>query len=246
MRNIKLIIEYDGTRYNGWQSQDIRRARTIQQVLEKFLGRILREEIKLIASGRTDSGVHALGQVANFKTKSKLKSVQIKRAMNSRLPLDIVIRDVKDVDLDFHSRYDAKSKVYRYVILNRKERPAIDRNRCLFLSYKLDLALMRKEAKQLLGRHDFKAFQSANKVQRGSIRKIKNIKVIQKSDYINIEVESDGFLYKMVRNIVGTLIEIGRGRFKKSTIKRLLRSKNRNLAGPTAPARGLYLLKVNY
>ncbi|MFH1656091.1 MAG: tRNA pseudouridine(38-40) synthase TruA [Candidatus Omnitrophota bacterium] len=246
MRNIKLTIEYDGTIYKGWQSQGKRRTKTIQQVLEKSLEKILGEKIKLIASGRTDSGVHALGQVANFKTRTKLKPDQIKMALNSNLPLDIVVRGAKEVDSKFHSRYDVKSKVYRYVILNRMERPAIYRNRCLFISYRLDLNLMQQEARQLLGRHDFKVFQSANKVQRGSVRTIKSIKINKKADSISIEIESNGFLYKMVRNIVGTLIEIGRGRFEKGTINRLLSSKNRCLAGPSAPAGGLYLLKVNY
>ena len=246
MRNIKLTIEYDGTNYNGWQSQDRRKAKTIQQVLEGALKKVLREKIKIIASGRTDSGAHAFGQVANFKTKSQLKALQIKKALNTKLPFDIVIRDAKEVDLKFHSRFDVKTKVYRYMVLNRAESSAIDRDRCMFFPYKLNLALIRKEARLLKGRHNFKAFQAKDIIERGAVRTIKNIKIIKKSDFIAFDIESNGFLYKMVRNIVGTLIEIGRGRFEEGTIKRLLKAENRHLAGPTVPAKGLYLLKVNY
>lgn len=246
LRNIKLTIEYDGTNYNGWQSQDARKAKSIQQVIEKALKSFLHEKIKLIASGRTDSGAHALGQVANFKTRSRLKTLQIKKALNANLPDDIVVRYAEEVDLKFHSRFDVKSKVYRYVILNRSERPAINRDSSLFYPYKIDLNLICKEARLLVGKHDFKAFQAADKIERGSIRTIKSLKVNKAGDFINIDIEANGFLYKMVRNIVGTLLEIGRGRFPKGRIKKMFREKDRRLCGPTASAKGLFLMRVDY
>jgi tRNA pseudouridine38-40 synthase len=253
MRNIKLIIEYDGANYNGWQMQRVKtkdskfKNRTIQETIEKVIREILKEDIKLIVSGRTDSGAHALAQVANFKTNSRLKPNQIKNALNANLPSDIVIRDAMEIDLRFHSRFDVKSKVYRYIVLNRPVPSAIDRNRCLFFPYRLNLALIRKEAKFFIGRHNFKAFQTSNNnAEKTAVRTVKKLDITKKGDFIIFDIEADGFLYKMVRNMVGTLLEIGRGRFGKGTIKRLLKTKDRRLAGPAVPAKGLYLLEVNY
>lgn len=244
MRNIRLIIEYDGTNYAGWQIQ--KNAKSIQATLEAALKRILREKIKLISCGRTDSGVHAKGHVANFKTNSKIPLVNIQRGLNSILPKDIVIKEAKEVPLDFNSRFDAKSKVYRYTILNRSCPAALYRNYFYHIPYKLDINLMRREAKVLLGRHDFKSFQAADKKERSSVRTIKRLTVKKKGDFIEIEMEADGFLYNMARNIVGTLVEIGRGRFKPGSMKNILKAKDRNLAGRTAPAKGLCLAEVKY
>lgn len=244
MRNIRLVIEYDGTNYAGWQVQ--KNAKSIQATLETALKRILREKIKLISCGRTDSGVHAKGHVANFKTNSKIPLVNIQRGLNSILPKDIVIKEAKEVPLDFNSRFDAKSKVYRYTILNRSCPAALYRNYFYHIPYKLDLNLMRREAKVLLGRHDFKSFQAADKKERSSVRTIKKLTVKKKGDFIEIEMEADGFLYNMARNIVGTLVEIGRGRFKPGSMKNILKAKDRNLAGRTAPAKGLCLAEVKY
>lgn len=244
MRNIKFIIEYDGTNYAGWQIQ--KNAKSIQGTLESALKRIIGEKVRLISCGRTDSGVHAIGHVVNFKTKSKIPLSNLQRGLNSILPRDIVIKEVKEVALNFNSRFDAKSKVYRYTILNRSYPQALCRNYFYYIPYKLDLDMVKREAKCLVGRHDFKSFQAADKKERSSIRTIKKLEVKRKKDVIEVEIEADGFLYNMVRNIVGTLIEIGRGRFKAGSMKKILKAKNRDLAGPTAPAKGLCLAEVKY
>ena len=249
MRNIRLEIEYDGTNYNGWQIQ--RHAgsnshRTIQEIIEKALQKILQEKVKLICSGRTDAGVHANSQIANFKTHSKITLARLHEGLNALLPEDVSIAKVKAVPDAFHSRFSAKSKVYRYTIFNGKHRSAILRNYAYFLRYPLDVKLMRKEAIVLLGRHDFSAFCGSCGKHKNPLKTINNIKIAKKGAFIYIDVEADGFLYNMVRNIAGTLIEIGRGRFPGGSLKKILFSKNRRLAGPTAPARGLTLMKVTY
>jgi tRNA pseudouridine38-40 synthase len=251
MRNLRLEIEYEGTGYCGWQVQRRQKAKgkrqkSIQEIIEKTLHRILQEKVRLIASGRTDSGVHAQGQVANFKTNSDMSPGKLQRALNGLLPADITISSVREVPLDFHSRFAAKSKAYRYTILNRSYPSALLKNTVYFCRYPLDIGLMLRESRVLLGRHDFKSFQASERKERDSVRTIKDLKIIKDRDLIHIEIEADGFLYNMVRNIVGTLIEIGRGRFPCGSLKKILASKNRRLAGPTAPAYGLCLFKVEY
>lgn len=244
MRNIRLLIEYDGSNYAGWQIQ--KNAKSIQGVLESALKRITGKKTRLISCGRTDAGVHAKGHVTNFRTKSKIPLVNLQKGLNSLLPRDIVIKEVKEVPLNFNARYNAKSKIYRYTILNRPHPAALFRDYFYYVPYKLNLSSMKREARPLLGRHNFKSFQAADKKERSSIRTIKVLRIERKADYIVIEIEADGFLYNMVRNIVGTLIEIGRGRFKSGSMKKILKAKNRNLAGPTAPAKGLCLAEVRY
>lgn len=244
MRNIRLIIEYGGTNYAGWQIQ--KNAKSIQATLETALKRILVERVKLVSCGRTDSGVHAKSHVANFKTNSKIPLVNIQRGLNSVLPKDIVIKEAKEVSSDFNSRFDAKSKVYRYTILNRSCPAALYRDYFYHIPYKLNLNLMKREAKALLGRHDFKSFQATDKKERSSVRTIKKLTVKKKGDFIEIEMEANGFLYNMARNIVGTLVEIGRRRFKPGSMKNILKAKDRNFAGRTAPAKGLCLVEVKY
>ncbi|MGD0336519.1 MAG: tRNA pseudouridine(38-40) synthase TruA [Candidatus Omnitrophota bacterium] len=246
MRNLRLEIEYDGTNYCGWQVQNNSRKKSIQGTIEKSLRKILREKIRLIVSGRTDAGVHALAQVANFRTHSEIASGQLQRALNGNLPADIRIRKIKEVDPDFHSRFQAKSKTYRYSILNQPYSPVFLRHTAYLYSYPLDIGLMRKEARILLGRHDFRSFQAADKKERSSVRSIKSIRVGKKGQLIYFDMEADGFLYNMVRNIAGTLIEIGRGRFPSGYMKKVLSQKDRRLAGQTAPAKGLCLIKVKF
>lgn len=251
MKNIKLTIEYDGTNYKGWQIQqkrpeEIGTEKTIQGVIERVLGGILQDEIRLIGSGRTDAGVHALGQVANFKTKSKMPMAVMQRALNALLPKDIVIIDIEEAKPDFNSRFDARSKTYRYQILNRDYSSAFDRLYQYYVPYKLDVRLMQREARALVGRRDFKSFQASDKKERMSIRNMRRASVRKDGPLINIDLEANGFLYNMVRNIVGTLIEIGRGKFPPGSMKKILRAKDRTLAGPTAPAKGLSLVRVRY
>lgn len=246
MRNLRLEIEYDGSNYAGWQIQSKCRVRTIQQVIEETLRSILQEKIKLIVSGRTDAGVHAKAQVVNFFTHSKISLPKLKLALNGILPEDIKVIRIKNEALNFHSRFSAKSKLYRYTILNRDYSSPLLRNTVYFYPHPLDVKLMRKEASVLLGKHNFRAFQASQGKEKNPVKIIKKIDISQKDNFIYIDIEADGFLYNMVRNIVGTLIEIGRGRFAEGSLKKILRLKDRRLAGQTAPASGLCLLKVRY
>lgn len=246
MRNIKLEIEYDGTNYAGWQVQPNVRGRTIQQVIEKTLRKILQEKINLIVSGRTDAGVHARAQVANFFTKSVMPISRLKLAVNGVLPEDIKVTKLKEEKKTFHSRFKVKSKIYRYTILNRDFSSPLLRNTVYFYPHPLDVSLMRSEARVLLGKHDFSAFVASLGREKNPVKVIKKVSIIKKNNFIYIDLEADGFLYNMVRNIVGTLIEIGRGKLAKGALKKILSSGDRRLAGQTAPAKGLCLLKVNY
>lgn len=254
MPNIRLEIEYDGTAYAGWQVQNSPQSvvrspqrKTIQETIEKTLRKILQEKVRLIASGRTDAGVHAQAQVANFHTVSGIPAQKLRKALNALLPEDISISKAEEVHPDFHSRFSAKSKVYCYSILNRAYPSALLRDRAYFYAHPLDLELMRRETKVLMGRHDFSAFCAGASCAKAKVRTIKKISLKKKSGgLIELEIEADGFLYNMVRNIAGTLIEIGRGRFKKGALDKILRSRDRKTAGPTAPPEGLYLVKVKY
>ncbi len=254
MRNIKLTIEYDGTGYCGWQIQAAkakgqrRRPKTIQETLQKALKKIVRHNVKLVASGRTDSGVHALNQIANFKTTSLIPAKNIQNALNGLLPGDITILKAVEVSLEFHSRFSTKAKTYRYLILNRRHPSALLRNRTYFTSFELNISRMRRAAKLLLGRHNFKPFCASGSSVENTIRTIKKLTINNDrvSSIISIEISADGFLYNMVRSIVGTLIEISRGKNKPEFIEKILRSKNRSLAGPTVAAKGLYLARVKY
>ncbi|MFC1658275.1 tRNA pseudouridine(38-40) synthase TruA [Candidatus Omnitrophota bacterium] len=245
MRNIRLNVEYDGTRYQGWQRQKNTHA-TLQETIEEVLARVLQERVKLIGSGRTDAGVHALAQVANFKTSCGIALNKLKQALNSLLPKDIVVTGAKEVDLKFHSRFSAKSKTYRYTILNRKYPSAIRRNSAYFLPCKLHFKSMQKAARILLGRHDFRSFQASDKRERGSVRRIEKIRLFKEGDFIFIDIRANAFVYKMARNIVGTLVEIGRRNEPPENMRKILTSRNRKFAGPTVPGRGLCLLRVRY
>lgn len=253
MRNIKLTIEYDGTNYQGWQRQKVKsqkskvKSKTIQETLESTSEKILQEKIKLIASGRTDAGVHANGQVANFKTKSLLPADTIKKALNSLLPEDIRIKALSEVDKDFHSRFNVKSKIYRYTLWQDSYTPPCSRFYVRLIPYRLNLTAMRKAARGLFGCHDFRAFQTdSTGFSNNTRRTIKNIKLKKDGSMIYIDIEADGFLYNMARSIAGTLIEVGRGYLKPSDVKKILESRDRREAGPVAPARGLCLMEVRY
>ena len=246
MPNTCLTIAYDGTRYAGWQFQ--KNANTIQQEIEKALKKILREDVKVIGAGRTDSGVHAKDQVANFKTKKAFPLPSLQMALNANLPKDISVVKIKKVAMRFHSRFDAKSKIYRYTILQSRIGDPLSRHYCWKVPYRLKIPLMKKEARVLMGKHDFKCFQaksSSSKIK-NTRRTIKNISIRKDKSFIYIGIEADGFLHNMVRNIVGTLIEIGRGHLPEGSMERILSSRQRQLAGPTAPARGLLLIQTKF
>ena len=243
MNNIKLTIEYDGTNYAGWQQQQ--KEKTIQETLKKTIVSIVNEKIILHGAGRTDAGAHALGQVANFKTKSTIPTSKLVQAINFYLPKDIVVKSAKKVSKNFHSRYSAKSKIYRYSILNNNTRSTINRNFCYHYNADLNIEKMQKASKALIGKHDFSTFKSKSS-NISNIRTIKKLDVRKKGKYLLLTIEADGFLYKMVRSIVGTLLEVGKGKMTIKEFKEILISGTRSLAGTTLPAKGLCLLRVKY
>ncbi|MBP9854284.1 MAG: tRNA pseudouridine(38-40) synthase TruA [Candidatus Omnitrophica bacterium] len=247
MPNIKLTIEYDGTQFKGWQIQP-KDERTVQGLITETFYKIFKEKIKLIGSGRTDSGVHALGQVANFQTQCEKSPTEIRNALNAYLPTDISIVNAVKVSDDFHAQYSVKSKTYRYTIFNRDVRSAVQQNHALLFPYDLDLNLMKFEAQSLIGTHDFTSFKGNNRSEKeeNNVRTIYSIKITKKNNLILIDVTANGFLYKMVRNIVGMLLEVGSGRVPKGRSTNVLKKKDRTLSAYTAKAHGLTLLKVKY
>ena len=246
MPNIKLTLEYDGTRYYGWQRQ--RSLPTLQGILEEKIKQLTNEPVKVIGAGRTDAGVHAIGQVANFKTRMRLDKQAWQRALNSLLPEDIIVWKVERKGEKFHARYDAHCKIYRYCILNRPFRTAIGRQYQWVVYPPLNLARMRKASRLLNGRHDFSAFQAGSAVEktRSSVCTIQKLSISKRRGAILFTIEADRFLHQMVRTIVGTLVEVGKGKRSPEEVTTILRSKDRNRAGQTAPPQGLFLMEVKY
>ena len=245
MRNIKLVIEYDGKDFNGWQKQPTKL--NIQGEIEKAIQRITGEEVDLTASGRTDAGVHALGQVANFKTNSNIPIEKIPIALNSNLKKSIVIKSAEEVEERFHSRLNCKRKTYRYIINNSKYGTAIYRNLETHIPMKLDIQKMQEAVKYFEGEHDFKAFKASGTSSKSSVRTIYKAEVIDAgNERIYIELTGNGFLYNMVRIISGTLVEVGLGKIQPNEIQTIIQSKKRENAGKTLPPQGLYLVKVEY
>lgn len=243
-RNLKLTIEYQGTRYHGWQIQP--NGTSIQEKIEEVLERLTGHRPKVIGSGRTDAGVHAEGQVAHFRTQSHMDCKILQRGMNALLPGDIVILKVEEADEDFHALFSAKGKTYRYVILNRFHPSAFERHRCWHISRRLDWKVMREAAEPLIGLHDFSAFRASDCCAKNPVREVRGIEIRAEDDWISIMVSANGFLKYMVRNIVGTLVEVGRGKMAPEDVQKILDSRDRTRAGPTAPARGLFLVSVDY
>ena len=245
-RNIKLILEYDGTNYHGWQSQQGSGVPTIQDALEEALRKLTKEHIRTVSSGRTDAGVHALGHVANFPTESRIPAEAWAPALNSLLPADIRVLASEEAAPDFHARFSAKRKQYRYHVLARRAPSALSRNHAWHVDRKLNLAVMRRAAGVLVGKHDFSSFRSAGCSAKTPVRKLKALTIKRKGDLVEVTLEADAFLMHMARNIVGTLVEAGLGRFTPDDVKRILKSRDRSTAGRTAPAHGLYLVTVFY
>ncbi len=244
MRNIKLIIEYDGTNYLGWQKQP--QGSTVQEILEKTLEKITKERTRVIGSGRTDSGVHALAQVANFKTASGMATHEFQKALNSLLPKDIVIKEVSEVDLNFHAQFDAKSKVYTYRIINRLYPSALERLREWFIPHPLNISLMKQAGETLLGEHDFRAFALSGRT-RTTVRTVLCVNLMKKDDNrIGFEIESTGFLRGMVRLIVGTLAQVGREKITPEGFRETLESGQKTKFVRSAPPWGLFLKEVKY
>ncbi|OQY00456.1 MAG: tRNA pseudouridine(38-40) synthase TruA [Desulfobacteraceae bacterium 4572_130] len=243
--NFKIKIEYDGTLFSGWQIQ--KNKKTVQGEIEKTLSHILNQKIKINGSGRTDAGVHALGQVANFHANTLINYFDLKKGFNSIIKYPIVIRELYKVDFDFHARYHAVSKEYHYNILNRIDPPAISKNYFWHIKNKLDLKKMNQCCNLIQGNHDFKSFEASGSPKSSTIRKIFFVKIEQKDkDKLVFKIKGNGFLRFMVRNIVGTIILVGKSKINSNDFEKIFKAKNRNLAGPTAPPHGLFLVQVNY
>ena len=244
MRNIKLTIEYDGKDFNGWQKQPTKL--NIQGTIEQAIKSITGEDVELNASGRTDAGVHSLGQVANFKTNSQIPIDKFAIAINSKLKKSIVIKQAEEVDERFHSRLNCKKKTYRYIINNSTMGTAIYRNLETHIPQPLNIEKMQKAIKYFEGEHDFKAFKASGTSSKSSVRTIYKTNLYKEKDRIYIELTGNGFLYNMVRIIAGTLVEVGLGKIEPEDIKKIIEIGKRENAGKTLPPQGLYLLKVEY
>ncbi len=244
MRNIKLLLSYDGTDFHGWQRQPA--LRTVQQVLEEAVEQITGTLPNANASGRTDAGVHALGQVVNFYTIFSHSPEVITRALNAMLPRDVRVLQAWEVPQVFHATLDAKSKRYRYVLDNAPIADPFRYRYAWHIFQKLDVDAMQRSAQALRGRHDFRSFETNWPNRTSSVRTIFDIEVQRQDDLVTIEVEADGFLYNMVRSITGTLVLVGNGRRPEAFVEEALRAERRAEAGPTAPPQGLFLLHVRY
>jgi len=255
MKKIRLLIEYDGTAYQGWQIQ--KKGLTIQGIIEEGVLKITEEHSKVIGASRTDAGVHALGQVATFRTVSRLEPEKIKGALNAVLPHDIRVLEASEVNESFNPRDNAKRKSYFYIIANQKESSAFLHRYAWLVKQPLDLKSMTEAAELLIGRHDFSSFRGTGSSTKNPVKEIFSLSVgkVEKLDFmtisiegnfVKIRIEADGFLRHMVRNIVGTFVEIGRGRITADRIKDILKSCDRKLAGPTAPPNGLFLERIVY
>lgn len=245
MRNIKIIIEYDGKNFAGWQNQPNKTS--IQGELERALKEITGEDIDIIASGRTDAGVHAIAQSANFHSNTKIDIEKIPYALNAKLPKSIIVKDAEEVDERFHSRYNCKGKTYRYIINNNEFPSAINRFREFHISQRLDINKMKKALKFFEGTHDFKGFKSSGgSEKKTTVRTITKAELKEKDGIITVELSGDGFLYNMVRIIVGTIVDVGLGKIKPDDIPEIIESKDRTKAGKTLPPHGLYLVSVKY
>ncbi len=244
MATIKLTIEYDGTAYAGWQRQP--NHPTIQAVLEEALSKVTQEHVSVVGAGRTDSGVHALGQVASFQSNKTLLGDQWASALNSYLPKDISVISSEHVADDFHARFSAKGKIYEYRMMTRSSRLALDRHRIWHIPYTLDVEAMKQALPEILGSHDFSSFRGQRSQTKNPICTITDISLDLEGSSLRFRIEGDRFLKQMVRTIVGTLVEIGMHKRKSDTITEVIHARNRQVAGRTAPPHGLYLIKVKY
>ncbi len=237
-------VAYDGSKYHGFQRQD--NAWTVQEAIEDGLKTLLKEDVKIIGASRTDAGVHAKGQVFNLKVDTPIPVERFPLALNTKLPRDIIIIDTIDVDDDFHARYNSKDKVYSYQIYNNNIPSPFVRNYAYHIKRKLDLNKMREGASYLIGKYDFSSFRSAGCNAKTSIREIFSIDIEKSNNLIVIRIKGGGFLYKMVRIIMGTLIKVGLNKIDPKGVQKILLAKDRQQAGPTAPACGLFLEKIYY
>lgn len=244
MRRLKFLVAYDGTDYHGFARQP--NAITVQQVMEDAIYNLTKQRVEVIGSGRTDTGVHAKGQCCIIDIETSIPTERFGKALNGRLPSNIVIREVEDVSMDFHPRYAVKKKTYRYQILTSKQNDPFVSNYVYFYPYELNIYLMREAAQHIMGTHDFKCFCSAGGGAKTTVRTVYSIELKQIEDMIQIDICGNGFLYNMVRIIVGTLIQVGIGKITPNKMEEIIKSTDRNLAGPTAPPTGLTMLDIKY
>jgi len=243
----KLLIEYDGTNYCGFQRQKEPGQNSIAQCLEEAIFKLSQEEVKITGAGRTDTGVHALGQVVHFDLKKTFTPYKMIMALNNYLREEaIVVLDYEVVDENFHARISAKMRHYNYIIINRRSSLALDKNRAHHISRKLDISAMQEAANHLIGTHDFSSFRDAECQALSPIKSVEKILISQSGEKICINVSAKSFLHHMVRNIVGTLIWVGVGKISADDMKKILEAKDRNQSGPNVPACGLYFLKTDY
>jgi len=244
MRNVRVLIAYDGTEFYGWQRQD--GFDSVQERLEQSIGSLLGVDVRVHGAGRTDTGVHALGQVAHFHVDTPLEDDRLRHALNHYLPAGVVIRRLESCADDFHARFSARGKRYLYRVATSRFRPAIGRQYAHWVRAPLDFAGMREGARALVGTHDFSAFASAGSPRSSHVRTVRRIRWLARRDVFAFLIEGNGFLYNMVRAVAGTLIDVGKGRRAAGEVGEILASRDRGLAGPTAPAQGLYLCRVLY
>ncbi|MBI5189360.1 MAG: tRNA pseudouridine(38-40) synthase TruA [Nitrospirae bacterium] len=244
MKNIKLVLEYDGTNYCGWQVQP--HVVTLQGTLENAIFKVSGEKVRVTASGRTDGGVHAWGQVANFHTDAVQSGRAWQGGLNHFLPPDMRVLDASEANPEFHSRHSAKGKLYEYIVVNRFVHSPIRRSHAWHVGVHLDLDAMTKAAAHLLGEHDFTSLRAVACDAKNPVRELRSLSITKDGDAVKFRLGANAFLRHMVRNIVGTLVEVGRGRMKPDYIPALLDARDRMKAGPTAPPQGLYLVEVEY
>ncbi|MDE6412665.1 MAG: tRNA pseudouridine(38-40) synthase TruA [Eubacterium sp.] len=244
MRNLLVEISYDGSNYHGWQVQ--KNALTVQEVFQNAVEKVFCERIDIKGCSRTDSGVHANSYFVNFKTDKSIPTDKVVMALNTYLPKDVAVLSCKEVSEDFHARYSVQSKEYVYKLYNGKIRNPFYNNYAFHYRYPINVDYLNEQAKAFIGTYDFSGFCSSNSDVEDTVRTVKNFEVSRDGDMVYFTVEADGFLYNMVRIMVGTLIFINEGKIKANELKEVIESKNRKRAGKTAPPQGLYLNRVNY
>ncbi len=244
MKRFKMIVAYDGTHYNGFAKQPM--GVTIQGTLNEAIAKIVQHEVYTLGAGRTDRGVHAKGQCCTFDSDTLIPAERLAKAINSRLPEDITVKSVEEVSHTFHPRFGAKRKTYRYQILNAKIRDPFLYKYALLYPYNIDIELMRQAANEIVGTHDFACFCSAGSTVKDTVRTVYSIDIRKEEDLVTLDICGNGFLYNMVRIIVGTLLYVNEGKLAASDIRPIIESTDRTLAGPTAPAHGLTMLNIEY
>jgi tRNA pseudouridine38-40 synthase len=242
--NIKVVLEYDGSGFAGWQQQA--HGRTVEAELKRALRELTGKEHTVYAAGRTDAGAHAEGQVVSFQTDGRITPLRLVAALNARLPEDVAALTAEVVPGDFHARYSARWRRYRYRYLDRRARPALERGRCWQVAGPLDVEAMSAAAKALIGKHDWTSYCSASEALNDRVREMRSAKVVRRGDFVELELVAEGFLRGLVRSVAGALVEVGRGRRRPEWVGEVLRAQDRRLAAKTAPAGGLTLMEVIY